>query len=243
MSKLYLLTTTLLLCVSCIRAQCWPEGFTHNTRPETMWLSCEPAISPNPDRPASLWLSFDFGASYALNSTTIWNFNEPGYLVLGVTQMALDYSTDGVNWTDWGTFELNLATGTTDYEGESGPDLTGVTARYILLTVIEGGQNTGCAGLSEIRFNIDQMVSIQELADFEQLDAYPNPTAGILNLRLPENKLSNISLYDQRGRLIENRTSAGEFDRMDLSIYPSGIYLLVVTDEEGKLHRRRVTVL
>lgn len=244
MIKIYTLLFGLLFLIYESKAQCWPTGFTHDTRPETMWLSCESSASPNPDRPEGLWLQFDFGQPYALSTTTIWNFNEPTYLALGVTELEIDYSTDGINWVSWGSFGLSLAPGTTDYEGENGPDLSGVTARYVLLTAPNENDGIGCAGLSEVRFNIDQMVSVQDLAVSDLLDVYPNPSDGWVNFRLPDDvQLEAISLYDQRGRLITNRASSGQFDRIDLSIYPSGVYLLVVTDANGKLHRKRITVV
>lgn len=227
---------------STLSAQCWPEGFTHDTRPETMWLSCETSESPNPDRPPGLWLRFDFGEPYALSTTNIWNFNEPNYLQLGVTQLEVDYSNDGLNWTNWGQVNLDLAPGTTDYEGQAGPDLSGITARYILFTIPDA-LGSGCAGLSEVRFNVDEAVSTSEIANNGELDIYPNPTSGLVNLRLDGRTMDEITIYDQQGRLLQQVGAGGEFREIDMSRFPSGVYVITIKDDTGKRYRRRLTVL
>ncbi|MEM6397005.1 MAG: T9SS type A sorting domain-containing protein [Bacteroidota bacterium] len=240
--KLYTLLF-FLLTSSTLTAQCWPDGFTHDTRPETMWLSCEMSESPNPERPAGLWLRFDFGQAYALSTTTIWNFNEPSYLELGTTRLEVDYSSDGVNWTNWGEVELDLAPGTTDYEGEAGPDLSGVTARYILFTMQEEDQGSGCAGLSEVRFNLDQTVSSSEIENDDELDVYPNPSSGRFNIRLNGQSISEIIIYDQQGRLLDRIATRGPFYELDISHLPGGIYPIAIQDTDGKQYRRRVAKL
>ncbi|MEL6276672.1 MAG: T9SS type A sorting domain-containing protein [Bacteroidota bacterium] len=226
-----------------LRTQCWPEGFTHDTRPSEMWLSCTQTMSPNPDREEGLWLMYDFGETYGLSTTTIWNYNEPGMLELGVTQVAIDYSLDGQNWTSWGTQNLSLATGRRDYPGEAGPDLTGISARYVLITVLQTGAGNTCAGLSEIRFDLDGTVSVIDLAQEDLLEAYPNPTKDFVQLRLPGKLLSTVEIYDQQGRLLNRAFPQRESIRLDLANLPSGIYMLRALDGDGLLHRRKLTVL
>jgi len=72
----------------------------------------------------------------------------------GFKEIAIDYSVDGTNWSEIGTFQLPEATGATDYQGINGLDLSGHSARYILITAISNWDDGACAGLSEVRFEV-----------------------------------------------------------------------------------------
>ncbi|MEM9258831.1 MAG: T9SS type A sorting domain-containing protein [Bacteroidota bacterium] len=236
------LTLTSLCCQ--LHAQCWPEGFTHDTRPEAMWLSCTPSENPNPAREVGLWLHFDLGAEYGLGSSTIWNFNEPGMEELGVTRLAVDYSLDGHSWTSWGEVDLPLATGRRDYPGVIGPDLKGVRARFLVLTALtSAGEIPNCAGLAEVRFNLDETVSVREADIPNELEVFPNPTAGELQIRLPGKQIKSVGIYDQAGRLLRQTGFIGEVGALDIEELPAGTYLLRARDQSGMIHRSRVVKL
>jgi len=223
-------------------AQCWPEGFTHDTRPEAMWLSCTPTNNPNPERGASLWLLYDLGAEYSLSNSIVWNYNEPGMEAFGVTRLAIDYSIDGQGWTDWGEHTLPLASGRRDYSGTEGPDLNGVKARYLLLTVLAtgNGNSPDCAGLAEVRFNLDATVPTNQWEEDVQLAITPNPTAGAVEVSLPGENLSSIGVYDQAGRLLHQQAASGASNTVDLAGVPAGVYTLRIREVGGAIYQRRV---
>ncbi|MEM7574157.1 MAG: T9SS type A sorting domain-containing protein [Bacteroidota bacterium] len=243
-----LLLTSFLLSLFCtsagLSAQCWPEGFTHDTRPEQMWLSCELSPNPNPDREAGLWLQYDFGFPYSLTNSVIWNYNEPTMLELGVTRMAVDYSLDGQNWTHWGEIDLDLASGRRDYAGQAGPDFAGTAMRYVLFTVLSTGNGSdgACAGLAEVRFNLDATVSVEEPGLASALEVFPNPAEDVVDIRLDRN-IQKVEVYDQQGRLLQTQSADGRQLTLDLGHLPAGVYHLRVIDREEGFYRQKLVLL
>ena len=125
----------------------------HSTNPNSSWLSCEPSPSPNPERGVSHWIQYDFGAIYALSSADIWNYNVAGASAQGFNQVVIDYSLDGVNWSELGTFNWEQATGTSSYGGFTMTELSGISAHFVLITSLSNFEGSGCMGLSEVSFN------------------------------------------------------------------------------------------
>ncbi len=224
-------------------AQCWPTGFTHDTRPQAQWLSCEPAPSPNPARGEGIWLFYQFDFPYGLGATTIWNYNEPGFLAFGAGRLAIDYSLDGETWTAWGELELDPATGRRDYPGQAGPDFGGAAARYVLFTVLETGEpDMTCAGLAEVRFEIDNLTASEEIPADQDLQVFPNPTRDVLWLRLPGGRLSEIVLFDAQGKPVWRRTPRQEQVSVNVEALPAGLYLLQGVDDRGRVYQEKVSI-
>jgi len=123
----------------------------HSTNEEDMWESCTPAPNPNPARGISHWIQYDFNELYILNTSHIWNYNASGNLGNGFKEVVIDYSEDGVNWVELGTYLWDQANGQGDYTGFMGPDFNGVVARYVLITALSTHDpNASCAGFSEL---------------------------------------------------------------------------------------------
>ena len=198
-------TYSLVLIVCSIQftiAQCYPDR--HSTSWYDNWISCSESPNPNSAYGNGHWILYNLGYEYVLNDTKIWNLNEPNRLDNGLSEYAVDYSLDGNEWTNLGTFTLNMAPGTSIYEGEEGPDFNGIKAQYVLLTPLTnfGGE---CFGFSELKINItDPFDIIDEEIGFNA-DVYPNPFVNDINLRinaLDENTPLTYSLYDILGREI-----------------------------------------
>jgi len=83
--------------------------------------------------------------------TQVWNINQSDYLLWGAKEVKIEYSLNQDVWTDTGVYTITKGTGSPRYEGSVGPDLQGVFAKYILITVLEtyGG---ACAGFGEWKF-------------------------------------------------------------------------------------------
>ena len=150
---LILWVSILLLCLNtnnALNAQCNTTAYSTNEKDS--WLSCQTSVNPNSIRGNSHWLQYDLGYVYELGATKFWNYNVANFTDKGFKQIAIDYSLDGVNWTEIGTFQLPEATGNANYEGTSGLNLRGITARYLIITALSNWNNGNCAGLSEVRF-------------------------------------------------------------------------------------------
>lgn len=125
----------------------------HSTNPNSSWLSCEPTQSPNPERGLSHWIQYDFGAIYALDNADIWNYNGSGASAQGFKDVVIDYSLDGVNWSELGTFNWAQASGTSQYGGFNMAEFAGISARFVLLTALSNFDGSDCMGISEISFD------------------------------------------------------------------------------------------
>ena len=241
--KFNLIIITLLIASNALQAQCWPTELTHDTRPTEQWLSCTTSENRNAIRQEGLWIMYDFGFPYELGTTHIWNYNVPRHLENGITRMAIDYSMDGRNWDNWGDLSLDLASGRRDYEGQPGPDLTGITARYILITALQtGNPSMDCAGLAEVRFNINTTTSTKDKFSNTALIVAPNPTDGHVFINLPDQLIKTISIYNSQGQIIQHLKWDKAQGEIDLSNYASGIYWIKATVEHGQIYQKRVTL-
>lgn len=121
-----------------------------DNNPENNWLSCAKDENPNTLRDSSHWIMYDLGGRYELINSNIWNYNVPGETDNGFEAVAVDISEDGVNWTEFGTYNWPLATGESPYGGFPGPYFNGTTAKYVLVTSLD--MDNTCRGISKITF-------------------------------------------------------------------------------------------
>ncbi len=145
----------------------------HNTSVDASWISCQPTASPNPARGVSHWIMYDLGNLYQLGPSHFWNLNAPDFLTSGISELNIDLSEDGVNWVHAANYNLIQALGSGFYIGESGPNLSGRNARYILITVTDnhGGP---CSGFSEWKVAVSEAAD-PSLCETEFMDISTNP--------------------------------------------------------------------
>ncbi len=222
----------------------------HSAKITDQWMSCETSINPNIERGDSHWILYDFGESYVLNESTIWNCNAFGQTDSGIQNYAVDISADGTTWEEYGEYSLSQAVASTFYEGESGPNFEGLAARYVLITSLNeyGGS---CACLSEIRFETSGIIS--NVIDVPSLDIAftlaPNPASERVNLNIDNGQSgfdAEVSLLDHTGKLIKTfpqeiikGTSSIEMSTIDLQ---SGNYLVKIQSAEGVLTRKLIVI-
>lgn len=113
------------------------------------WLSCEITPNPNTLYGDGHWIMYDLGARHELYETHFWNYNVLGETDKGFESVTIDYSIDGISWSNFGNYNWPLATGDSGYSGFSGPDLLGTYARYILISSLDGGT---CRGIGKSAF-------------------------------------------------------------------------------------------
>ena len=132
-------------------AECETTNLLDN-RADDAWLSCSPlSDSPNLARNGQHWIQYDFGQLYNLSTSHFWNYNADGATAAGFQQVVIDYSTDGINWTELGTYTWLQASGAGNYEGFDGPDFSNITAQYVLISSLDDPNS--CRGLSKVAFN------------------------------------------------------------------------------------------
>ena len=181
--KIIPIIVALLLSIPLFAQDC-SDG-THSTNLRDSWLSCSTSANPNPLRGNTHWVLYDLGYLYQIDGTKFWNYNVAGETDKGMKNLVIDYSIDGINWTEAANFQLAQASGTPDYVGQLGPNLGAITTRYILISATDTWGNGDCAGLSEVRFDISGIVNdVNDLTtNSKEITLYPNPTNGKFNVR------------------------------------------------------------
>ncbi len=150
----FIFSFVLLALTTTLNAQIYPDR--HTTNAFDGWISCTKSTNPNPVRGSSHWIRYQFNTTITLYDMIIWNLNHPDYIKDGLNKVIIDVSSNGTTWTMIDTFTFPKAPGSGFYEGFRGPDLGGVSARYLLITALSN-HGGGCYGLSEMRvYTTDQ---------------------------------------------------------------------------------------
>ena len=233
MKKLLLLLFASIVFQPLVFSQCFPNR--HSTNFFDGWVSCEPATNPNPIRPVSHFIMYDFGKVYKLGQMKIWNSNDPSHLDWGMRDVAIDYSIDGEVWLTGGEFTFPQASGLSTYEGDAGPHLNDIEGRYLLITALNnyGGK---CYGLSEFRVNGEEVIisAVDDPAtlDCVQVSIYPNPFAEKMTLVLTPGCSGELHylIYDILGHELKaDKASlmAGQEKTIEVgNDLPAGSYML-----------------
>ena len=124
----------------------------HSTNASDAWLSCQASANPNSARGNTHWIRYDLGSVMPIGTSHIWNYNVAGQTGKGFKQVAIDLSIDGTNWEEFGMYEWAQAPGSSIYEGFEGPDFTGKSARYVLISGLSNWNGNSCSGFSEMKF-------------------------------------------------------------------------------------------
>ena len=75
----------------------------------------------------------------------------------------------------------------------------------------------------------------------EAFSVYPNPTAGWVQLRLPTDEATQITVYDLQGRPVLERTLRPQSAEVDLQELSSGMYLLRA-QSAGQVYQQQIVV-
>ena len=236
-----------LLVNSALFSQCYPDR--HNTSLDESWLSCQIKESPNPARGNSHWILYDFGDSYELGQSHFWNLNVPERTSSGISTAMIDYSLDGVNWNQFVSFNLAEANASGFYEGEDGPDLSGILAQYVLITITEnhGGE---CFGFSEMRIATSGIVSsINELDQIiNTLVVSPNPAFETATVQI-DSEISDeaaLQVVDMNGKIILERNirlhKGQNKYNIDVHSFAAGQYM-VNLNKEGKIKSTKLSII
>ena len=85
-----------------------------------------------------------------------------------------------------------------------------------------------------------------DITDDAALTVYPNPTDDLLFVELRGAEIARVALYDLQGRMVTGTDAhAGALQQgttatMNLRNVPAGVYLLRVTDADGKEYHRKI---
>lgn len=91
---------------------------------------------------------------------------------------------------------------------------------------------SACSGMLDVK-------DIDEIKGSDALVIYPNPTNGILNLKLQSNTHSDIRLFNILGQHLLDAVFEGTEKQLDLSSFVEGMYLLQVKTD-GKTTYKKI---
>lgn len=130
------------------------------------------------------WVAYDFGQSFPIDRMWVWNMNQWNHSSAGLSDVTIDYSTDGITWNTLGNFlwprsAPAIGMESANYTGFAGPDFGGISARYIVIAARENYGST-YFGLSEVRFDLvpGPMVTIVAAETGFYNGIPPNPSVG-----------------------------------------------------------------
>jgi hypothetical protein len=204
-------------------------GKTHDASWAAGWLS--PEVT-------GAWITFDFGDVYPLGQIHYWNSNESGYTNRGVNSVTIEYSTDGSNFFNAGTYTFEKASGLANYVGSDGPDLSGISAKYIKFNINSSHGSAWGVGLAEIKFELNCLESVIEGKLFKEsaVKVFPNPAANSINIQF-EKAFGNVSLSisDISGIKFHDQSviiNSNQVLNIPLNV-KSGIYIIRINHNAG----------
>jgi Secretion system C-terminal sorting domain len=144
--------------------------------------------------------------------------------------------------------QLNVqATGLTAHfkmnQGNANANNTGLTTLY---NEVVGSPNTATlvnfaltgptSNWSYDNTASDAVLGTNDVTIINNIKIYPNPTTGIFTISIKED--ASVKMYDMFGKLIyTSKANIGE-SKIDISNYPSGIYLIQVETENGSVTKK-----
>ena len=121
----------------------------HSTLNADMWMTARGTALP-------AWIQFEFDRVYKLHEMRVWNSNTlmEGAIGVGCKEVAVEYSTNGSDWTVLNETEtFNQAPGAADYAYNTTVDFAGAAAKYVKLSPKSNwGDLVSQCGLSEVQF-------------------------------------------------------------------------------------------
>jgi hypothetical protein len=145
----------------------------------------------------------------------------PVALVSVVNDVTVAASPAGMNY-QW----INCASGT-DIPTATTAQFT-ATANGSYAVIVTSLQ--GCEDVSDC-ITIDA-VGLEQL-NITDMNVFPNPTNGEVNLSLPENVSVNVSIFDAQGKLVAEQMNVSNNGKLNISNVTPGVYMVRLTAENA----------
>lgn len=107
---------------------------------------------------------------------------------------------------------------------------------YADLMLVHSGEDI----IIPIIMHVSEESGIAEHNEPQQVLLYPNPMTGTFHIKNEASAFSSISCYDVFGRLIFTKDIDSPTPSIDMSSFPSGIYLIKVEDRNGGYHTEKL---
>ena len=94
----------------------------------------------------------------------------------------------------------------------------------------------GADGKIVVMYQLDLNVTSTEYVGLKQIEIYPNPTSGKLNISGIESG-NRIQIYNATGSIISDRKALSNLEIITLENIPSGMFLIVISNDNKMLGR------
>ena len=116
-----------------------------------------------------------------------------------------------------------------DSQSAAGYEVSWTVGEAVIATMI-GSTNTLTQGFQQTRLTVTAVTDL--LYPGLEIKVFPNPTQEFITIRFSEYiEDTRYSLYDLRGKLIENKLINSADTEIDLKKYASGQYILKLTNK------------
>lgn len=150
----------------------------------------------------------------------------------GLGQTQLTNSGTAVTHTTAGSFPIMDSTAAWFFTWTAPATTTGEITFYVAVNAANGnGANSGDQ-INLSSFSTSPSVGISEPENSVEYAIYPNPTAGLLNVKVAAMGIdNNIEILNLNGQLVYKSEIDNEQTKLDLSDLPKGIYFMRLGQE------------
>ena len=174
----------------------------------------------------------EYSSTIAFQATTLgtssdWNYaftNDIFWLYNGGINDWVGYKIFSECLTNQTTINPEICDGET-YTSPLGINYTTAQTFNEVFTTSEG-----CDSVVTINLTVNVCSGIDDIA-FKNLNVYPNPSNGIINLNITE-ELSTIKLFDLTGKMVKTFDPSNR--QLNITEFTTGIYFLEVANAESK---------
>ena len=177
-------------------------------------------------------------ASNITSTTATLNGNITSDGGAAITARGFVYATSNADLTIENTAaDTVIVSGTTGVFNSAITSLTAGTAYFYTAYAIN---SAGTSYGGEQSFTTEAAVAVLSIEDFEQsaVTIWPNPTSGILNSTIAEK--ANYRLLNMKGQILKTGTLTAGKNKIDISSFAKGIYLLKINTDKGSFTKKVV---
>ena len=167
------------------------------------------------------------------------------YYPEGVLQEKTIYGSIYRQWRRLSTIEYRNLTGGYPRTINSTFNFWGGTTGSDAITDIpfyfNGSSVVKRASSVEIEYQFASQVDNPQDGDEREVVVYPNPTNGLLFMAESHLLIKSWEVYDMQGRRMHYQQPGYPVNRIDISSYPAGMYLIRIMDSENHYHMQKIT--
>ena len=145
----------------------------------------------------------------------------PVALVSIVNDVTVSAAPAGMNY-QW----INCASGTDIPAATTAQFTATANGSYaVIVTSLQGCEDVSdCITISSV--GLDQM-------NISDMNVFPNPTNGEVNVSLPENVTVTVEIFDAQGKLVAEQANVNNNDKLNISTVTPGVYMVKLSAENA----------